>query len=58
MQPLLHWKSIKNYIFCMSVDLSNQQAMAMHHILICSLYGSTIFFNIISYTAQFLKKKY
>jgi len=38
------------------VDLGIQHAMNKCHIVICGLYGSTIFFHIISYKAQFLEK--
>ena len=33
---------------CVFVALGIQHAMRMHHIVICGMYGSTIFFNIIS----------
>ena len=33
------------------VDLGTQHAMSMHHIVICGLFGYTIFFHIISQTA-------
>jgi hypothetical protein len=34
-----------------------QHAMRMHHIVICGLSGSTIFFHIIPYNAQTSGKK-
>ena len=63
MQPLLQWKSNKYYILwvcvyvcvCVFVALGIQHAMHMHHIVMCGLPGSKIFFHIISQTAWFLK---
>ena len=44
-QPLLHWKSNKQYIFWVCVcSLGIQHAMPICHIFICDLFGSTIFF--------------
>ena len=33
---------------CVFVALGIQNAMRMHHIVICSLFGSTVFFHVIS----------
>jgi hypothetical protein len=41
----------------MLVALRVQQAMYMLQTLICDLFGSTIFFHIISLTAQFLEEE-
>jgi hypothetical protein len=42
---------------CVLVALGIQHAMHIHHIVICGLSDSTIFFYIISLMAQFTKKK-
>jgi len=48
-QPFLQWKTISiTHCECVSVDLVIQHAMRMHHIVICGLIGSTIFFHSIS----------
>jgi hypothetical protein len=36
------------YSECVSVDMGIQHTMVMHHIFICGLSGSTVFFQIIS----------
>jgi len=41
------------YSECVLIALGIQHAMFMHHIVICSLSGSTIFFHIISQTAHY-----
>jgi len=58
MQPLLQYKSNKYYIpwEYVLVVLGTQHEMHMCHIVICGLYGSTIFFHII-YKRHNLKKK-
>jgi hypothetical protein len=47
-----YWCSEKaihiKYSECMFVNLSIQNAMRMHHIVICGLTGSTIFSHVIS----------
>jgi hypothetical protein len=50
MQPLLQWESNEYYTarMCGFVALGIQHAMRMHHIAICGLPHSTIFFQIIS----------
>jgi len=44
------------YCECVFLALGIQHAMRMHHIAICGLLGSTIFFNLISTTQRFSKK--
>ena len=39
---------IITYSECVFVALGVQHAMRMHHIVICVLFGSTVFFHIIS----------
>jgi len=52
-QPLLQWKTISiTYAECVSVAMSVQHAMQMHHIVPSDMSGSTIFFHIISYTVN------
>jgi hypothetical protein len=54
MQPLLQRKSNKYYTTCVCVcvrifvALGSPHAMRMHHVVICGLCGTTVFFNIIS----------
>jgi len=48
---------IVTYPECVFVALGIQHAMRMRHIIICGLASSTTFFYIISWTAQFSKKK-
>jgi len=47
MQPLFQWKSIKYYTtrVCVFVALVIQYAMCMHHIVICGLPCTTVFFH-------------
>jgi hypothetical protein len=55
-QLYLQWKATSiTYSESVFVALGNQYAMRMHHIVICNLPCSTIFFNIISQMSQFLK---
>ena len=44
------------YSECVCVALVIQHTMHMHYIVICSVFDSTIFFYVISWTTQFLKK--
>ena len=56
-QPLLQWKN-KEYYICVFVTLGIYHAMCMGHIVICSLSGLNIFFNIIPKMEDFRKQKY
>jgi len=47
MQPLLQWKSSITYSEYVSVALVIHHAMCMHHIVICGLPDSTLFFHIL-----------
>jgi len=48
-EPLLQWKSSKLlHILSVSVPLVMEHAMRMRHIFICGLFGTTVFFHIIS----------
>ena len=47
MQPLLQWKAIHiTHYECVFVVLGIQQAMHKHHMVICGLTSSTLFFHI------------
>jgi len=49
MQPLLHGRVIIiMYSECVFVASGIQHAMCMHCIVICSLHGPTLFFNVVS----------
>jgi hypothetical protein len=50
-------KQCVTYFECAFVAVDAQHATRMCHIVICSLYGCTIFFHIVSYTPQISKKK-
>ena len=51
-------KAISNiYYECVFVALHIQHAMRKHHVVICDLSGSPIFYNVILQTAIFYKKK-
>jgi hypothetical protein len=56
-QSLLKWESKKDYIFCVLEALVIKHAKSTRHIVICGLPGSAIFYNIITPTATFQKKK-
>ena len=46
MQQLLQWKAISiTYYECVFVALGSQRAIRMPHIVICGLFGSTIFLS-------------
>ena len=59
LQSSLQQKSNEYYTtwVCVFVPLAIQHAIFMHHIVICGLPHSTIFFHIISQTERFKKKK-
>jgi hypothetical protein len=48
MQPLLQWEALSmTYSERVFVALGTQHAMRMCHIVICGLFGSTIFFHVL-----------
>ena len=62
------WRRVRTYIVTVGKEyelhiivcitaLGIQHALCMHHIVICGLPGSAIFFHVISYRARFSKKK-
>jgi hypothetical protein len=55
---ILLWESNEYYTTeCVFVALDIQHAMLMHHIVICDLPVSTVFFHIFLQTARFSKNK-
>jgi len=48
MQPFLQWERNVTYYEFVFVALGIQHTVHMHHVVICGLSGSMVFFNIIS----------